>query len=358
MQNNHSNPSQSDDIDLLQLAQALWASKWLIVSCSAVAALLAALYLFFVAQPRYAISVYLDEPTATSLEGLNQGRQLVDANRKRERQPLDLDPFTPEQVFKVFTRYLTSTEAAQQLIHQVLSYAQDTQISSSALEQNDWRVKITPPSAKGREQYQVTVQAEDSALAQKNLALFLGIVQAEALESILDEAGNTVRLHVNSIESQIATERAAALKQRQDRIAQLGEALIVAEAIAQDGPQMNLGRSSSPSGLSRYVDGSELYARGARALKAELEVLEAREDDDPFIPNLRQKEAQLDKLKTIAPDTSSLMLYSIDGQVLMPENPVHPRKALTLLLAIVLGGMFGVFWALVRYMLRSRRLSP
>lgn len=358
MQNNNPNSRQADEIDLLQLCGTLWAGKWLVVCFMAIAALLASLYVFFVAQPRYALSVYLDAPAATSLEGLNKGRQLADASnrkRERERQPLDLDPYTPEQVFAVFSRTLFSSDANQQFLHQVLNYPQHEQISSSAIEQNDWRVKVSPPDPKGRNQYKLTVMAEDSALTQTHLAQFLGIAQVEAMANILDEARNTVALHVNSIESIMATQRAAALKQRQDRIAQLREALIVAEAIAQANPQLNLGRSSSPPALSSYLDGSELYARGARALKAELEVLEARENDDPFIADLRAKEAVLEKLKAIAPDTSALMLYAIDGQVLVPENPVQPRKALILALALVLGGILGVFWVLIRNMVRTQR---
>lgn len=357
MQNNLPNPGQSDEIDLLQLCRTIWDGKWLIAFCVTLALLLAATYAFFIAQPRYAISVYVDSPAAAKLEGLNQGRQLIqsDHRRERERQPLDLDPYTPEQAFKIFSRSLTSSDANQRFIRQALGYPQDAQISSGTLEKNDWRLKINAPDPKGRNLYKVTVLAEDSALAQQHLALFLDTVQTEATAHILDEANNTVSLHISSIENTLATQRAAAFEQRQDRIAQLREALSVAQAITQNTPQMNLGRPSSSADLKSYLDGSELYARGARALQAELEVLEARKNDDPFIKDLRAKEATLNKLKAIAPNTDTLMLYAIDGEVLVPESPVQPRKALIMALGIILGGILGVFWVLIRSFVRTQR---
>jgi len=357
MQNNLPNPGQSDEIDLLQVCRTIWDGKWLIAACMAFALLLAAIYGFYIAQPRYAISVYVDRPAVTKLEGLNQGRYLVEYGRSgggHERQLLYPAPYTPEQIFKVFSRSLTSSHINQRFIHQVLGYSQDEQISSGTLEQNSWRLKINAPNSKDRNLYKITVMAEDGTLAKKHLALLLDTAQTEATANILDEANNIVSLHISSIENTLATQRAAAFKQRQDRITQLREALSVAQAITQDDPQMTLGRPSSSADLKTYLDGSELYARGARALQAELNVLEARESDDPFIEDLREKEATLNALKAIAPNTDTLMLYEIDGDVLVPESPVQPRKALIMALGIILGGMLGIFWVLIRSAVRTQ----
>ncbi|MNG38729.1 cryptic autophosphorylating protein tyrosine kinase Etk [compost metagenome] len=43
-----------------------------------------------------------------------------------------------------------------------------------------------------------------------------------------------------------------------------------------------------------------------------------------------------------------------DGAVEVPDRPIKPKKPLVVALGVVLGGMLGVFIALIRLMLRKR----
>ncbi len=344
MQNDHTEATRTDEIDLLQLCCTLWAGKWLIVSCTVLAMLLAGAYAFFVAQPRYVSSVHLNAPVASSLDGLNRGREAA-----------GLEPYTPKKAYEFFALSLTSDSTFQQFVRRVLSYPEDVPLSASLLEQNAWRLNIAVPDPRGRNLYRVTASAHTPEQAQQHLALFLGIAQAQAMSALLDDASNEVAIRIDGIESTLAAQRAIALQQRQDRIVRLREALAVAEAIGQDSPQINLARPSSPESLKDYLEGKELYARGVRALKAELDVLESRENDDAFIDDLRKNEARLKLLRAISPQTDSLLLYRLDGAVLTPVVPVEPRKALILALAMAIGGVLGVFWVLVRNMVRTQR---
>jgi len=90
------------------------------------------------------------------------------------------------------------------------------------------------------------------------------------------------------------------------------------------------------------MDGSQLYARGTRLLRAELDVLKARESGDPFIVNLRNTQARLRQLNSIQLDSKSERVFNADGEILVHAKPVAPKKALIVALAVVLGLICGI----------------
>ncbi|MDT4890880.1 G-rich domain on putative tyrosine kinase [compost metagenome] len=53
-------------------------------------------------------------------------------------------------------------------------------------------------------------------------------------------------------------------------------------------------------------------------------------------------------------DVADLKLVSIDQIAVEPLKPVKPKKALILALGLVLGGVLGLFIALLRNMLRRK----
>ena len=87
----------------------------------------------------------------------------------------------------------------------------------------------------------------------------------------------------------------------------------------------------------------------------QIEVLKLRENEDLFLTDLaklREEEARLRNLKV---DFDTLQLVTVDQRAVEPSKPIKPKKALILALGLVLGGMLGVFIALVRGMVRSAR---
>ena len=110
--------------------------------------------------------------------------------------------------------------------------------------------------------------------------------------------------------------------------------------------------------MSPFVDGSLLYARGAKSLSAELEVLEQREDDDPFISGLRDTESRLRMwAQVISGDSVEFDVYRLDGEIVTPFDPVKPRKGLIMALAGMIGLTLGVLLALVIEALSEKRAT-
>lgn len=185
------------------------------------------------------------------------------------------------------------------------------------------------------------------------------------------------------------------LKTRRDnRISQLTEAIAIAKSLG-------ITKPSTPSSLGttdQIIQGSvirtevnnqqiPLYFMGTDALEAErkallqrrsddftepriaqinkelklleanrkIEILKSRENEDLFLSELAGWREEAARLKTWKIDTGNLKLVAVDQEAIDPLAPVKPRKALVLALALVLGGMLGIFVALVRQLAQRHR---
>src|SRR5690606_36674183 len=102
-------------------------------------------------------------------------------------------------------------------------------------------------------------------------------------------------------------------QRREDRIAVLKEALEVADSVGLDTPQGTMWQTFSTNISSSAFDGSPLYLRGAKAIRAELEVLMQRKSDDPFIPELRSLQERLQFLKGMDTVPHNAAVFTQDG---------------------------------------------
>jgi len=334
-----------DEIDLLQLASTLWARKWVIFSWILAVLIVAASYVFVLAKPRYEASVYIEAPFSHSLARLDRGRK-----------PAGLHNYTPEQVFGYFTRWLGSDEVLQQYLRGVLGYPDGSAISSEKLKVNKWRVRIDPPKPRGRNLYRVTVGGRNGQEANDGLRSYLKLVQMQAARTLAENARQSIELAMNNIRRTVTKQRTIAKEDREDRIQRLTAALAIASAIGQQQPQLTLTHIPAHDSLRPYLDGSELYARGVQSLQAELNVLKARTDDDPFIAGLRDEEAHsrlLREAEEAVTTQAQIPMFRLDGEIIQPEKPVSPKKALVLVLALVLGGLIGAFHVMMLSMIAN-----
>lgn len=97
------------------------------------------------------------------------------------------------------------------------------------------------------------------------------------------------------------------------------------------------------------------YMRGSKAIDAELSVLKNRQKDDPFIAGLRDIQEQVEYLKSIKIDPELVKVVRVDQSAQVPTSPIKPNKKLIVAVALVLGGMLGVFIALIRSAIKKRR---
>ena len=85
-----------------------------------------------------------------------------------------------------------------------------------------------------------------------------------------------------------------------------------------------------------------------------LVALKKRESDDPWIESLPEKLAQIDALKILSPDFTSLIAYSTDGTAMITGVKIKPKRKLIVVIGFVLSLVFAIFVAMIA---ASRRKS-
>ena len=182
--------------------------------------------------------------------------------------------------------------------------------------------------------------------------------------------------------------------EREARIQQLDEAIAIAKSLG-------ITRPTTPSAMADAAQGSSarlvrteitsqsipLYFMGSQALEAEraallkrttddftdnrisqirkkiqllevnrqVEMLGKRSNEDVFLNDIEPLRAEAVRLGRLNTDMSQLGLVSIDRKAQMPTDPIKPKKALIVALALVLGLLAGLTIATVRFLLQRRK---
>ena len=351
--------AREDEIDLIELFKALWAEKIVIVVTSIACTALAVAYALL-STPVYEAKGTVLPPLLSDISGYNLGRTESSFSSASSDQgsagTVALKPFTTTDVYEVFTRNLRSESLRREFFKNIYLPSLSAEDRSGPQDRLWSRfnelISIRMPDKQRSELIEVVVQQASPELAASWANQFIQNTAIAASSNMQGNVASELNTRINSIERRIASLRSTARQRRADRIEMLKEALTVANAVGMSGPQVTAGRTSSNDELSQFIDGSLTYMRGAKAIEAELNVLEARQSDDPFIPELRGLQEQLSFLTAIDVQSKNVSVFTLDSAAEVPETPIKPKKTLIVALGLVLGGMLGVFIALVRVLMR------
>ncbi|WP_263293078.1 LPS O-antigen chain length determinant protein WzzB [Pseudomonas sp. BF-R-30] len=330
---------------MVELLLSLWMQKWLIILITLTITAGAAFYAFL-SKPVYEARISVLPPSLSNIAGFNQGRNGLRG----------LTLFSVNDVYAVFTRNLQTEEVRRQFFKEIYLPSLDEEQRSSSLDRlymefsGSLSVKALDKSQPDR--YTIVIERHDPGQAADWAKRYIDLIARQSLGEMLKNAQSELSVQAGNIERQIKTQRDSAKARREDRITQLQEALKVAEEIGLEKPSMITGRNDGE--FTAFMGDSLMYMRGAKALRAELQVLKSRESDDPFIPNLRDLQEQYELYAGVKLDTEGVAVFRQDGNIEMPDAAIKPRKALILALGVVLGGMLGLFIALIRLMLKKR----
>ncbi len=341
--------TREDEIDLIELAKALWSEKLIIVATTIAGTAIALVYALL-STPVYEAKATVLPPLLSDIAEYNAGRTESSSEENLLR------PFTTDQVYAIFTRNLRSLSLRREFFQNVyipsLPEGERVDPRDQLWAKFNELVSIKAPDKQRPELIEVAVQQGEPDLAAEWANLLVSKAAQASERDMQLNVSSELDTRVRSIERHIASLRSTAQQRREDRIAILKEALVVAKAVGMDSPQVTAGRTSSSDSLSEFIDGSLTYMRGAKAIEAEMKVLEARQSDDPFIEELRSLQEQLSFLKTIEVQPDNVSVFTLDNAAEVPDTPVKPKKVMIVALGLVLGGMLGVFVALVRVLIR------
>lgn len=414
--------STSEEIDLVELFRALWRQKFLILGITAVVTLIAAAYAFLATPYyqtktylRPAPQSSLDQLNETGIYKLTPEEAINRVAGGLSSYDNRLEFFMNNQ--ELFPNLTERGEQSEQAFAEFNEEAFEMLFPDPKRTENRSAfvgLRLTYPEGvagasvvNGFVAYVLELErreiAEDvESLVNNRLAsLEMNIEAQRANYEASKEAKIASLLEENALKRAQLQDELAALREelktrRNNRIQELTEAISIAESLS-------IRKPTSPSAMSdsarsgaqvirTEVNSREtpLYFMGTEALSAErnalasrksddfmepriaeiqselamlennreVEILREREGEDLYLTNLAELREEAARLKGIKLDTDRLRLVRLDQPALDSSKPIKPKKALILALGFVLGGMLGVFAALVRSLAsRGRELQ-
>lgn len=321
-QNNNSLVTHSNDpeqIDLLDLVLQLWRGKWVIGAFIAVFIVLAGVYIT-IAKEKWTSSAIIAQPDAAQIATYANALNILYGSAAPSMQDIQ---------GRAIGRFNSSFSALAQ-----------------ALENQDVPEKLSiEPTVKGQAlPLTVSYQAESAEAAQKQLAQYIQQVDEQTAKELTLDLKDNLKQQITTLNDSLQNQEKVAQEQKDLRIKQITEAYKNAEAAKISTPQLQ---------QTQDVTQETMFLLGTVALKSMID----NEASRPLVFSgayYQTKQNLLDiQNLNVNPDTVHVYRY-----VMKPDLPVRrdsPKKAITLILAVLLGGIIGSGVVLGRNALRNYR---
>ena len=411
----------SNDVDLFALLQAVWQQKIIVIATTLLCALIAMGYAFLVT-PEYQVGTLLRPAAINELDALNRsGVYTLPPNEALLKVGSALESYDTRLGF---------FKSHQALFNQFKHPGRTLELSFEEFDRSSLRLKL-PDAQKpgslaasigmelnypqGVDGVQILNGFVNYAIAaeREQIAADLKVIVNNRLTELkgkLDaarasyETDKDVRiatlLEADNLKRAQLQDEVKALRQqlktgRQDRMAQLDEAIGIARALGINKPTTpsNMGDKGHPgetSVMRTEINNQQipLYFMGVEALGAEraalqqrktddftaeriaeiarelqllqsnreVEVLKQRQNEDLFLSGVEPLRAEIVRLGGVANlDISNLKLVSGDREALEPLGPVKPRRALIVVFGGVMGALAGMLIVLLKHFVMLRR---
>ncbi|WP_395300472.1 LPS O-antigen chain length determinant protein WzzB [Enterobacter sp. ECC-175] len=319
-QNDNSPVTRSNDpeqIDLLDLVLQLWRGKWVIGAFVAVFIVLAVAYLA-VAKEKWTSTAIIAQPDAAQVATYSNALNILYGSAAPGM--LDIQN-------RVIGRFNASFSALSQ-----------------ALENQDVPEKLViEPAVKGQPlPLNVSYTSESAEAAQKQLAQYIQQVDEQTAKELIVDLKDNIKQQIKTLDDSLENQEKVAQEQKDLRIKQITEALKNAEAAKITSPRLQ---------QTQDVTQETLFLLGSEALKSMID----NEASRPlvFSPAYYQTKQSLLDIQNLNVEPDTLHVYRY---VMKPDLPIRrdsPKKAITLILAALLGGIIGSGVILGRNALRN-----
>ena len=312
-----SSGNEPEQIDLLDLVLQLWRGKWTIAIFVVVFIALAVGYLS-VAKEKWTSNAIIAQPDAAQIATYSNALNILYGSAA----PSMLDIQT-----RAIGRFNSSFSALSQ-----------------ALENQEEPEKLTiAPTVTGQPlPLSISYTSTSAEAAQKQLAQFIQEVYEQTAKELAVDLKDNIKEQIKTLNDSLQNQEKVAQEQKDLRIKQIAEALKNAEAAKITSPQLQ---------QTQDVTQETLFLLGSEGLKSMID----NEASRPLVFPTAYYQTRRNLLDiqnlNVNPDTIHVYRY-----VMKPDLPVRrdsPKKAVILVLAVLLGGMIGSGVVLGRNALRN-----
>lgn len=309
--------NEPEQIDLIDLVVQLWRGKVIIIACVIIAIILAVGYLA-VAKEKWTSTAIITQPDAGQLATYSNAMNVLyggNAPRINDLQSNMIGRFN--SAFSALSETLDNQDEPEKLTI-------------------DASVKGQPLPLK------VTYQAPTAEDAQKTLAKYIQQVDETISKEVNADLAKSITTRTSDFEQSLEAQEKVAQEQKALRIAQISQALSVAKEANIKLPQVQ---------QADQVSQDTMFMLGSDALSSMVQ----NEATRPLAlsDGCYQTRQNLLAVKALKIEPDSVHAYRYVMKPTLPIRRDSPKKAITLVLAVLLGGMIGAGVVLGRNALRN-----
>lgn len=307
----------SESIDLIDIILQLWKGKITVIACTVLAIALAVLYLM-TAQEKWTSTAIITQPDAAQIATYNNALNVLYG---------DSAPNISDVQNRVMGRLSTSLSAL-----------------SETLDNLEEPEKLTvEPTVKGQTlPLKISYVGDTPENARTRVAQYLQQVDEQVGEELALDLDDSIKLQIQILVDSLQTQEKVAQEQKELRIKQIKEALKFAEESKISSPQMQQGSD---------VTQDTMVLLGSEALSSMIK----NESTRPLVfPGAYyQTKQNLFDIQALKIDPKTIHAYRYVMKPTLPIRRDSPKRAITLLLATLLGGMIGAGVVLGRNAIRN-----
>jgi chain length determinant protein (polysaccharide antigen chain regulator) len=306
-----------EQIDLLDLIIQLWRGKWIIAAFVAIAIVLAGIYIT-IAKEKWTSSAIITQPDAAQLATYTNALNILYGSAA---------PSMLDTQVRVVERFNSAFSALAQ-----------------ALENQEAPEKLSIEATVKGQSLPLTVSyvGETAESAQKQLAQYIQQIDEQTAKELDVDLKDNIKQQIVTLNDSLQNQEKVSQEQKDLRIKQITEALKFAQAAKITTPQIQ---------QTQDVTQDTMFLLGSEALNSMIE----HESTRPLVFSgaYYQTKQNLLDIQNLNVDPASIHAYRY---VMKPNLPIRrdsPKKAITLILAVLLGGIIGSGVVLGRNALRN-----
>ncbi|WP_373963562.1 LPS O-antigen chain length determinant protein WzzB [Kosakonia sacchari] len=310
---------EPEQIDIIVLLSQIWRGKWIVSLFIIVFIIIAGIYLSIAKEKWTAIAV-ISSPDAGQIAGYSNAMSILSNDDKYDIAGIQQ---------RVIGRFNSAFAAL-----------------AETLENQEEPEKLTIDTAVQGQSLplKVTYQGSTAQDAQKKLAQYIEQIDQQIAKELIDDLQTSVKSRTRDLVELLSTQEKVAQEQKDLRIKQIAQALTVAKEAEVQSPQVR---------QTENVSQDTLFLLGSAALESMIK----NESSRPLIfpDDYYKTRKNLLNIQTIVVQPKNIHAYRY---VMKPTLPIHrdsPMRALTVILAILLGIIVGSGFVLMRNAFRERQ---
>lgn len=316
--------NNNDELDLLDVIAQLWRGKVTIIVATVVMMIIAGLYLV-VAKEKWTSEAIITTPSAGQVANYNAALNVLYAQYPQDKLAInDLQ----RQLFGRFSASISALSGSLQNLEEPL----DLKVDQVVKGQND------PLS--------ITFSAESAKQAQQELTKYIQTVNDDVVDDFGADIKRNLAVKERELGESLISQVEVAKDKKQQRIEVLKQALKIAEASGIDKLELR---------QAEFLSDDTLYLLGTTSLNAM--IVNESTKPLPFDDHYYATQRALLSIQNLKIQVDNLQSYRFIMKPDLPIRRTSPKRTLTMLLAIVFGGVIGSAIVLGRNMARNYRES-